>query len=51
MRLILPLDIAYAMLYSVYIVLVVIVRDNKSALSLNDYTFYYCLIQTVFRSI
>jgi hypothetical protein len=47
MRLILPIDISYAVLFTVFNSLVVFIRAQRSSLPLADYRFYYNLINTV----
>jgi hypothetical protein len=41
MRLILPLDVSYALLYSLYSLLVLLIRFQRSQLSKSRYIFYY----------
>jgi hypothetical protein len=47
MRLILPLDVAYALLYSLYIASTMLIRAYKPLLSFGDYIFLYNLADTV----
>nr|CAD2178456.1 unnamed protein product [Meloidogyne enterolobii] len=44
MRLILPMDIAYATIYLLYNALVVLLRSYKEELSIATYVFYYNII-------
>ena len=46
LRLILPLDFSYALLYPVYIALVLVIRSYKSSMSTVDYAFYYHMTNT-----
>ncbi|CAK5079468.1 unnamed protein product [Meloidogyne enterolobii] len=47
MRLILPMDIAYATIYLIYNALVVLIRIYKDKISSTNYVFYYSTIDTV----
>ena len=47
MRLILPLDISYALLYILYISIVLVIRAFKSQLSNARYAVYYNSVDTV----
>jgi hypothetical protein len=47
MRLILPLDLSYALLYPIFVCLTIVVRGHKSSLSLSDYNFLLHLLNTV----
>ena len=48
MRLILPMDIAYATIYLLYNALVVLLRSYKEELSIATYVFYYNIINLVY---
>jgi hypothetical protein len=47
MRLILPLDVAYALLYTAFNVLVVVIRAQRYGLTNAQYSFYYNALNTV----
>uniref|UniRef100_A0A914N4A3 Uncharacterized protein n=1 Tax=Meloidogyne incognita TaxID=6306 RepID=A0A914N4A3_MELIC len=47
MRLILPMDIAYATIYLIYNALVVLIRIYKDEISTTDYVFYYSTLDTL----
>ena len=47
MRLIMPLDVLYALLYSIFTAMTMIIRAYKPMLTIADYVFYYALANTV----
>jgi len=47
MRLILPLDAAYALIYTIFTILVILLRYNKPTMSTLQFTTYYIFINTV----
>uniref|UniRef100_A0A914NRH8 Uncharacterized protein n=1 Tax=Meloidogyne incognita TaxID=6306 RepID=A0A914NRH8_MELIC len=49
MRLILPLDLSYALFYSFYIVFAIILRAYKSSMPITQYILFYNVDDTVFN--
>jgi hypothetical protein len=47
MRLIMPLDIFYALLYTVYQAITIAIRASKPLISSYDFSYYFTLVNTV----